>query len=62
MASSLSLQAMCQIAGARHGDGAVAVLAGAQSVVGVVPLDEQRQRLAEFLGDRRGIMHIHQPL
>ena len=39
--------------GARHGGRPVAVLGGAQAVVGVVPLDEQRQRLAEFLGDLR---------
>ena len=46
--------------GSRHGHRAVAVLAGAQAVVGVVPLDEQRQRLAQFLG-HPARDHAHPP-
>ena len=37
---------------ARHRGGAVAARAGAQAVLGVVPLDEERQRHADVLGDR----------
>ena len=46
--------------GARHGDRGIAVLGGPQPVVGVVPLDEQRQRLAQFVGDRARD-HAHPP-
>ena len=45
---------------ARQGDGAVPVLGGPQPVVGVVPLDEERQRLPEFLGDLTRD-HAHPP-
>ncbi len=61
MASSLSLHA-CARSRCGHRDRGVAGAMGAQRVLPVVPLDEERHRSPILLAHTRGIMHIHQPL